>query len=158
MSIFNKPPNEKPTTERMPTRPEIPATPPVQDGTPSVIAPGMKIVGNVETTGVVKVDGTIEGSIRGARQVLLGRNGVVQGDVHAEEAILAGKVIGTVVATDRVEIQSSSRIDGDIHTRTIVVLEGGVINGNVRMDESATRGVTSLPAMKESRGPLALTQ
>jgi cytoskeletal protein CcmA (bactofilin family) len=118
----------------------------------------MKVIGDLETTGVVKIDGVVEGSIRGARQVLLGRSGTVQGDVHADEAVLAGKVIGTVVAAERVEVQSTSRIDGDIHTKSIVVLEGGIINGNVRMDDAANRSLVSPSAPQTARGPLALSQ
>lgn len=152
MSLFNKPPNE-----RMPQRLETPV--PTEGGsTPSVIAPGMKVIGDLETSGVVKIDGAVEGSIRGARQVLLGRSGSIQGDVHAEEAVLAGKVTGTVVASERVEVQSTSRIDGDIHTKSIVVLEGGMINGNVRMDDGASRAV-SIPSISQTpRQPLSLSQ
>jgi len=117
----------------------------------------MKVIGDVETNGVVKVDGMIEGSIRGARQVLLGRSGTIQGDVHAEEAILAGKVVGTVTAVERVEVQSTSRIDGDIHTRSIVVLEGGIINGNVRMDDvtERTNSRSPQPSANAVRTPVA---
>ena len=153
MSLFNKPPND-----RMPPRLDPVPAPPAPEGTPSVIAPGMKIKGDLETTGVVKIDGVVEGSIRGARQVLLGRTGTIQGDVHAEEAILAGKVIGTVVAAERVEVQSTSRIDGDIQTKSIVVLEGGIINGNVRMDDSAARGSGALPPVQGARSSLSLSQ
>jgi cytoskeletal protein CcmA (bactofilin family) len=39
-----------------------------------------------------------------------------------------------VTASERVEIQSNSVIEGDVHTRSIVVFEGGLLNGNVRMD------------------------
>ena len=152
MALFNKPPDE-----RMPQRPETPIPPPAPEGSPSIIAPGMKVIGDVETNGVVKVDGMIEGSIRGARQVLLGRSGTIQGDVHAEEAILAGKVVGTVTAVERVEVQSTSRIDGDIHTRSIVVLEGGIINGNVRMDDvtERTNSRPSQPSANAIRTPVA---
>jgi cytoskeletal protein CcmA (bactofilin family) len=153
MSLFNKPPNE-----RMPPRLDPPLAPPAPEGTPSVIAPGMKIKGDLETTGVVKIDGIVEGSIRGARQVLLGRTGTIQGDLHTEEAILAGKVIGTVNAAERVEVQSTSRIDGDIQTKSIVVLEGGIINGNVRMDETTIRASTVLPAAQAARSALSLSQ
>jgi len=104
------------------------------DAQASIIDAAMKIVGDIETSGVLKVDGTVQGSIRGARQVILGRTGVIQGDVQAEEAILGGRVSGTVTASERVEIQANSVIEGDIHTRTIVVFEGGLLNGNVRMD------------------------
>lgn len=161
MSIFNKPPNDnKPLGERIPQRsePTTMASLPQAEATPSIVAPGMKVIGDLESSGVVKIDGIVEGSIRGARQVLLGRSGTVQGDIHADEAVLAGKVIGTVVAAERVEVQSTCRIDGDIHTKSIVVLEGGIINGNVRMDDAANRGSLSSTTPQAGRGPLALSQ
>lgn len=107
------------------------------EGGLSIIAAGMKVTGDLETAGVVKVEGSVEGSIKGARQVLVGRAGEVRGDVHAREAVIGGKVFGSVVASERVEIQGGSMVEGDIHTKTIVVLEGGRINGAVRMDEGA---------------------
>jgi cytoskeletal protein CcmA (bactofilin family) len=138
MSIFKQPtpmPNERPIS-----RPESS----IPDGNPSTstIATGMKLTGDVETNGVVKVEGTIEGSIKGARQVVLSRTGLIQGDIHADEVILGGRVVGTVHASERVEIQNTCRIEGDIHTRSIVVVEGGIINGGVRMEDSAPRATS----------------
>jgi cytoskeletal protein CcmA (bactofilin family) len=143
MSIFKQPPTPN---ERPPVRLETPPTTGAETAT-SVIAPAMKIVGDVETSGTLKVDGTVQGSIRGARQVMLGRTGVIQGDVHAEEVILGGRVVGTVNASERVEIQAGSVIEGDIHTRTIVVFEGGLLNGNVRMDAGGAKGAAASGAI-----------
>src|SRR5688500_13817647 len=100
----------------------------------SVIAQGMRIVGDVECVGVLKIEGTIEGSVRGARQVLLGRQGEVKGDLQAREVVVGGRVDGTVVGLERVEIQGTAVVTGDVHTKSIVVLEGGRINGALRMD------------------------
>lgn len=130
MSIFTKP-----TTEKVPMRND---SPPPEAGL-SVIASGMKIIGDIESTGVVKIEGIVEGSVRGARQLLLGRQGTVHGDIRAHEVVIGGTVIGTIVADERVEIQGTSSVQGDIHTKSIVVLEGGVINGTVRMGEQAAR-------------------
>jgi cytoskeletal protein CcmA (bactofilin family) len=102
----------------------------------SIIAAGMKLTGDIETAGVVKIEGTIEGSIRGARQVLLGRQGTIHGDVRAIEIVVGGTVIGTIFADDRVEIEATSSVQGDINTKSIVVHEGGRINGTVRMGDS----------------------
>src|SRR5690349_2760439 len=127
----------KPTTEKglMPND-----APPPEAGL-SVIAPGMKIVGDIETTGVVKNEGVVEGAVRGARQLLLGRQGTVHGDIRAHEVVIGGTVVGTIIAEERVEIQGTSSVQGDIHTKSIVVLEGGVINGTVRMGEAVPRDV-----------------
>ena len=128
----------------------------------SVIAAGMKIVGDLESTGVVKIEGIVEGAIRGARQLLLGRQGTVHGDIRAHEVVIGGTVVGTIIADERVEIQGTSSVQGDIHTKSIVVLEGGVINGNVRMGENAARDVAKdrKDAATESatRPGLALSQ
>jgi cytoskeletal protein CcmA (bactofilin family) len=103
----------------------------------SIIAAGMRITGDLEGPGLLKIDGAVDGSITGARQVIVGREGSVHGNVHATEAIVAGSVEGAIVATERVEIQGSAVVDGDIHTRVIVVHEGARINGAVRMGVAA---------------------
>jgi cytoskeletal protein CcmA (bactofilin family) len=139
MAIFNKPAEEPPQLSRRPA--QTPA-----DSALSIIAAGMKVVGDIEGSGVLKIEGTVEGSVRGARQLLLGRQGEIKGDVHAREIVVGGKVEGTVVAAERVEIQGTASVNGDIHTRTIVVLEGGVINGAVRMEERAPE--TRVPESK----------
>jgi cytoskeletal protein CcmA (bactofilin family) len=123
----------------------------------SIIAFGMKIHGDIETSGVIKIEGAIEGTIRGARQVLVGRQGEVKGDIHAREVVVGGKVDGTVNASERVEVQGSSAINGDIYTKSIVVLEGGRINGQVRMDDAVARGAQR-PGTEGKAMPVAVVR
>jgi len=99
----------------------------------SIIASGMRIVGDIESVGVIKVDGHIDGSVSGARQVLIARGGAIHGNVHADEVVIGGLVAGAVVATERLELQETAVVNGDIETTSIVVLEGAKINGSVRM-------------------------
>lgn len=101
----------------------------------SIIAAGVTVIGDMESNGVIKIEGRIQGSIRAARQVLLGRQGEVKGDIHAYEAVIGGKVEGFIETVDRIEVQGTATITGDIHTKTIIVLEGAHINGQVRMDD-----------------------
>ena len=149
MSIFKQPTPNSPAGLDKPDRPERPPvrldSPPASAdaGGTSVIASGLKIVGDVETSGTLKIEGTVQGSIRGARQVIVGRSGVIQGDIQAEEIVLGGRVVGTVTASERVEIQANSVIEGDVHTRSIVVFEGGLLNGNVRMDMAGAKGAST---------------
>ncbi|MDH4042928.1 MAG: polymer-forming cytoskeletal protein [Gemmatimonadota bacterium] len=99
----------------------------------TIIAPGAKLEGELSTTGVVKVEGTIVGTVRADRQVLVARGGTVEGDVHSAEAIIGGRVEGGVSATERIEVQGGAVIHGDVNTKSLVVQEGGEINGLVRM-------------------------
>ncbi|MFL5562330.1 MAG: polymer-forming cytoskeletal protein [Gemmatimonadaceae bacterium] len=115
------------------------------EGALSIIAAGMTVSGDIESSGVVKVEGRVDGSIRSARQVLVGRQGTVHGDIDTREAVIGGTVEGMITASERVEIQATASVQGDIVTRTIVVAEGGKINGTVRMEEGKP-GTRQTPA------------
>lgn len=110
------------------------------DAALTIIAPGTRLVGEVESAGVVKIEGTVVGTVRAERQVLVARDGVVEGDVITSEAVVGGRVSGGVQAADRVEIQTGAIVHGDVSTKRLVVQEGGEINGLVKMAESAPAG------------------
>ena len=114
----------------------------------SIIAPGTKIDGDIETDGVIRIEGRVEASIRAARQVLVGRQGSVTGDIITREAVIGGRVEGSINAADRLEVQSTSVISGDINTRAIAVIEGGTINGTVRISDA--RDATDVPHLRDS--------
>jgi cytoskeletal protein CcmA (bactofilin family) len=126
---------------------EKPGRGPVRDGVLSIIAPDLKVVGELTTDGVVKVDGLVEGDIRAKKQVLVSKDGTVRGDVRSAEVILGGRIEGSVHATGRVEVQSSATVVGDIMTKRILVHEGGEVNGNLKMgppeDDSAQKATAS---------------
>jgi cytoskeletal protein CcmA (bactofilin family) len=127
---------------------DVKATP-SGEGSISIIAAGMKITGDIDTDGVVKVEGRVEGAIRAGRQVLVGRQGEVKGDISTREAVIGGKVQGTINAAERVEVQGTSTIIGDLNTKAIAVIEGGKINGSIRITDTAMADTHSL------RGPRA---
>ena len=95
----------------------------------SIIGTGMRVVGDITADGVVKIEGSVIGTIRAGRQVLVAKGGEVEGDVITREAIIGG---------ERAEIQASSVVHGDITSRRLLVHEGGEINGVIRMGESIT--------------------
>jgi len=112
----------------------------------SIIAAGMRITGDVETTGTLKIDGRIDGSVTGARQLLLGRGGAIHGNVRAGEVVIGGVVDGAITADERLELQGTAVVNGDIDTKSILVLEGARINGTVRMNEIHLAGDTGQDA------------
>jgi cytoskeletal protein CcmA (bactofilin family) len=104
----------------------------------TIIAPGTRVVGEIETSGVVKVEGVVSGTVRAERQVLVARGGVVEGDIYAAEAVVGGRVEGAVHAVDRVEVQTGASVKGDVSTRSLIVQEGGEVNGLVNMTSANT--------------------
>jgi cytoskeletal protein CcmA (bactofilin family) len=99
----------------------------------SVIAAGTKITGELVSDGILKVEGTVIGSVHAERQVLVAKGGIIQGDIFTRDAVVGGEVHGAILADDRVEVQANSIIEGDITTLRIVIHEGGEVNGHVRM-------------------------
>lgn len=101
----------------------------------SIIGPGMTIVGNCETDGTVRVEGTVEGSIKAGKAVVVGKQGLVSGDITTQDAVISGRIEGTLVAASRLELQATCQIDGEVHTRRMQLEEGAVLNGRVHMGE-----------------------
>jgi cytoskeletal protein CcmA (bactofilin family) len=135
MAIFAKDGADKSET----TKPGAP----VGDGALSIVAAGMTVTGDIESNGVVKVEGR------------------VKGDIQTREAVIGGRVDGTISGAERVEIQSSAVVAGDIHAKSLVVVEGAQLNGSVRMDERAgSAAPAKAPRAEELKksGPVAVVR
>ncbi|HET8622781.1 MAG TPA: polymer-forming cytoskeletal protein [Gemmatimonadales bacterium] len=101
----------------------------------SIIAKDMAIVGDIETEGVVRIEGRIRGTVRAGSQVLVGQGALLEGDLHTREAVVGGEVVGSIHALERVELQATASVTGNIHTPRIAVMEGGRVSGEVRIQE-----------------------
>ncbi|HXV85233.1 MAG TPA: polymer-forming cytoskeletal protein [Gemmatimonadales bacterium] len=112
------------------------------EGGLSIIAPGMRVEGEIVTSGVVKVEGTVVGTINAEQQVLVAGGGRVEGDLRTREAIIGGLVQGGVFAQERVEIQPAAAVHGDITTFRLLIHEGGEVNGLIRMGPPESFGAS----------------
>jgi len=102
------------------------------------LAAGTTLLGDVETSGTLRVEGAITGSSIRADVLVLGASATITGDVHAREAVIAGRVDGELVTTERLELQSSAVIDGSVATPVLVVHDGAAVSGNVRAGSAPT--------------------
>ena len=99
----------------------------------SLLDAQLVITGDLDTAGSLRIDGKLEGNVRRADTVVLGVGATMTGDVHAREVVIGGSITGNIHATDRVELQATAIVTGDVLTQTILVQEGGVVNGRVLM-------------------------
>jgi cytoskeletal protein CcmA (bactofilin family) len=95
----------------------------------SIIGSEVIISGDLATDAQLHVDGRIDGNVRCA-QLIQGADGIISGNIHAEEARLAGTVEGMVSASS-VAIEASARILGDIAYDTIGIEAGARIEGRL---------------------------
>ena len=101
----------------------------------SIIGPGMKVVGDCQCDGTVRVEGTVEGSIKAGKAVVIGKLGSVIGDIQTQDAVVSGRVTGTLIAESRLELQATCHIEGEVRTRRMQLEEGAVLNGTVHMSD-----------------------
>ena len=126
------------------------------DSVISIIGPGMKLVGDCETDGTIRIEGTVEGTVRAGKAVVVGKDGVVSGDIVTQDAVVSGTVVGTLVAESRLELQATCRIEGDVRARRMQLEEGAILNGTVHMGEVQVGGrAPEAPSEREAGAEVA---
>lgn len=103
----------------------------------SIIGMGMTLTGDCETDGALRVEGTITGNVRAGKAVVIGKNGLVDGNIYTQDAVIAGRVLGCVHAESRLELQSTSQIAGEITARRMQLEEGATLHGQLTVGEDA---------------------
>lgn len=106
----------------------------------SIIGPGMRIVGDLETDGTVRVEGHVDGSVRAGKAVVVGKEGFIKGDIETQDAVFSGRVLGRVVAESRLELQATARVEGEVHARRMQLEDGAVLNGTIQMGDARAQG------------------
>lgn len=119
----------------------------------TVIAESASVEGDLKTRNSIKVDGRIQGSLRVEGQAIIGASGVIQGDVHAADLLVLGQLEGNVFA-QRLHLQASARILGNIETQSLQVDPGAHYQGSVTMlDPKAPQLALSHDTQTGEAGP-----
>ncbi len=112
----------------------------------SIIGRGAVLEGKLEVQSSIRVDGRVKGSVKSSDTIVVGKDGVVEGDLTAKNVVVGGKVNGKIDATGRVVLESTSTFTGDLKTGKLVIDEGAVFDGQCSM--KAETGMAS-PVMQE---------
>jgi len=105
----------------------------------SVANIGKSIVFKGDLTGDedLQVEGQVEGGIQLANHVLtIGQSGRANAQLYAKSVVVIGHVTGNITATERVVLEASASVEGDVHTPKLVIAEGAVLNGTVEMTKA----------------------
>ena len=109
---------------------------------PSIISEGSEFKGNIKTSGEIQIDGVLNGNVR-AKQVVVGINGNVRGNVTANFLRICGKIEGEIRA-ETLEIVSSASVKGNVFKKTISIESGSKVIGNINELESTTAKIFRL--------------
>jgi cytoskeletal protein CcmA (bactofilin family) len=109
---------------------------------------GKSIVFKGDLTGDedIEIEGQIEGRIDLPKnQLTIGANGRVKAEINAKAVVIIGQVTGDVAATERLEIQASGVVKGDIRAPRLLIQEGAVVNGAVEMSKQGEAAKPEAP-------------
>ena len=111
----------------------------------SILGPGCKVKGNIDLKGTLRIDGDFDGEITCPETLIIGKSGVVKADVNVKNAVIGGKLVGNVSATNKIELQTGSHVEGDISTARLVIDEGVFFEGACKMgtQSQATASTTT---------------
>jgi cytoskeletal protein CcmA (bactofilin family) len=115
---------------------------------------GKSIIFKGELTGDedLEIDGNVEGDIKLPSHVLtVGPHGRVKAEITAKCVQVVGHVSGNVNATERVEVEATGIVEGDISAPRLLIQEGAVVNGAIKMTK--VEGGAAKPAPSASPSP-----
>jgi cytoskeletal protein CcmA (bactofilin family) len=115
---------------------------------PTFVAEGCHLTGDVETGGPLVVCGAIRGDGRVGGALSMAARSQWEGEIHARAAVIAGRISGKLVVEEKLEVGATAVIQADIVARTIAIAKGAVVDGEV----TVTSG-QPIVRFEEKRGP-----
>lgn len=99
-----------------------------------------ELAGEIAFKDMVRVNGHVSGSIYSKTGTLIvDLNARIDANVDVAVAIVGGTVTGDIIARERVELGSSSKIYGNIWTRSLIIKDGAIFEGVCRMLEDEAK-------------------
>jgi cytoskeletal protein CcmA (bactofilin family) len=108
---------------------------------PTFVAPGCHVTGDVEAPGAVIVSGSVRGDGRLGGTLSMAAGSQWDGEVHALAAVIAGSISGRLVVEGKVELGPTAVVRADIVARHIAIARGAVVDGELTVtgDEPIVR-------------------
>ncbi len=125
-----------------------------QPGDRSVIAASIQVEGTLSGSGQILVDGRVRGSIEGRDEVVVATRGRVDATVHGRLVMVAGRVTGDITADEKIELEPTAQVNGNMTAPRILIRDGATFRGKVNMKPPEPRGeLTTSSARKSSAKP-----
>ncbi|MDT8719126.1 polymer-forming cytoskeletal protein [Clostridium sp. 19966] len=95
----------------------------------TLIGEQCRITGNLSGSGLLKIDGSVDGDILWQDDILLGSSAIYNGNIACNSAYISGFLKGNIICQETLVVESTGKISGDITVKKLVVKEGGSIDG-----------------------------
>ncbi|MDA8535674.1 polymer-forming cytoskeletal protein [Flavobacteriales bacterium] len=99
----------------------------------NMIGAGTVITGDIQSKGDIRVDGTLKGSVNTSGKVVLGKDGVIEGDVVCTDADVSGTIKAKISVAQLLSLKSTAKLNGDIITNKLSIEPGASFTGSCSM-------------------------
>jgi len=118
----------------------------------TIIGKGTKIEGSMEVSQSLRIDGTFKGSLSATDTLIVGTSGeLADVTVKVKNAIIGGKIKGNVAASNKITLESTSHLEGDLSAKLLVIEEGALFSGNCKSGDKTEQGVSPFGGKKLNR-------
>jgi cytoskeletal protein CcmA (bactofilin family) len=125
-----------------------------ENNTINLIGAGTNIKGDVESTGDIRIDGTLKGNLKTKGTVVIGNTGLVRGEVYCKNSDVEGKVEGKINVQELLSLKATSVIHGDISAKRLAIEPGAKFTGNCNMSsESPVDGIGQTTQPEDPKKP-----
>lgn len=97
------------------------------------IGHSVTIKGDISGKSDVRVAGTINGSVAIEGELIIEKQGFIEGEIKTTSAVVAGSVKGNIDCSEKLILENSSQFVGNIKTKLLIIQEGAVFQGNCQM-------------------------
>ena len=111
----------------------------------NIIGNGTNIKGDINASGDIRIDGSIVGNLTTAGKLIIGEQGYIEGETSVKIADISGSYKGKLTASELVILRATSKFDGDLFTKKVVIEEGSVFNGTLTMEKGMQQKTTTQP-------------
>jgi len=119
--------NNKPKNE---TVLEVPKT---NGNGATLIGAGTVVKGDMSSDHDIRIDGKVEGNLYGSSKVIVGGNGVVEGNITGKQADILGKISGNIKVSDLLKLGGSCIVNGNIYAGKLHIEPTATFNGECHM-------------------------
>lgn len=99
----------------------------------TIIGEGYVFSGDLQGSSIIRIEGKVIGNVNVESGVILGENGIIEGNITSQSVIIYGTVNGNIKTT-QLEIKKTGQIHGEISTDTLEIELGAKYNGQLKME------------------------
>ena len=107
----------------------------------TIIGPSVKVKGNFNSEGNVKIEGCLSGTLDTIGIVRIGSASKVKANITAKEIYISGMVDGILKASEKITLSSSAQVNGDIESKKLVIEDGALFSGKCLMTINAKKEI-----------------